>query len=253
MKIGFRIFPNRLWELKYCIKYNLEIEYRIDNDNIYEYGRKKLEKILNKYKISIASLHYPFRGENILLSHYYKSNRRKAIESIKKYLGLCESIKTKVMVIHDEVPLGGVELYEKSLREISEIAREKNIKIALENARTNPYFLLELLEYTGNLDNIGIAYDLGHANIQFGNKEVIPFIERAKEKIFHLHLHDNNGVYDEHKIPGQGIIDYPKVIEKLNSMLFKGYGILELSWSIETDYAIRKSLENLKKFGLCNS
>ncbi|HID27733.1 MAG TPA: sugar phosphate isomerase/epimerase, partial [Methanosarcinales archaeon] len=193
-----------------------------------------------RYKISIASLHYPLRGENIWLSH-----------SFEKYLGLCESIKTKVMVIHDEVPLGGVEPYGKSLREISEIARKKNIKIALENARTNPYFLLELLEYLGNPDNIGIAYDLGHANIQLGNKEVIPFIERAKEKIFHIHLHDNNGVYDEHKIPGQGIIDYPQVIEKLKN--FKGYGILELSWSIETDYAIRKSLENLKKFGLCNS
>ncbi|HID27644.1 MAG TPA: hypothetical protein EYP22_07500, partial [Methanosarcinales archaeon] len=80
MKLGFRIFPTRLWELEYCIKYNLEIEYRIDNDNLYEYGRKKLENILNRYKISIASLHYPLRGENIWLSH-----------SFEKYLGLCES------------------------------------------------------------------------------------------------------------------------------------------------------------------
>lgn len=251
MKLGLRIFPTRLWELKYCIKYNLEIEYRIDNDNFFEYGRDKLENILNKYKISIASLHYPIRGEDIWLSHSYKPNRIKAIEIFEKYLELCESIKTKVIVIHDEVPHGGVEPYVKSLIEISKIAREKNIKIALENARNNPYFLLELLEYSGNPDNIGIAYDLGHANIQLGTKEVIPFLEKAKEKIFHLHLHDNNGVYDEHKIPGQGIIDYPQVIKKLKN--FKGYGILELSWSIETDYAIIKSLENLKKFGLCNS
>jgi|GEM_PF-5821446 len=32
MNLAYRIFHNRLWEIEFCKKYSLGIEYRIDHD-----------------------------------------------------------------------------------------------------------------------------------------------------------------------------------------------------------------------------
>ena len=240
MNLAYRVFHNRLWEIEFCKKYSLGIEYRIDHDSLLEEGRKNA-RFLENLDLPKA-FHYPSWGDNIWLSHSIEENRKIAIEKFKGYLEICKLINAKVVVIHDEEPLGGIEPYIRSLREIVRISRRDGIKVAIENARTNPFFLLDLIS---GVEGVGLTLDLGHANIQLGGDGTLRFMEKAMERIIHLHVHDNHGIYDEHLVPGDGSLNYGEIMQKLKEINFDGMAVLELSWDIDPENGIRKSIEFL--------
>ncbi len=74
---------------------------------------------------------------------------------------------------------------------------------------------------------LGLALDLAHANLLPGR--IDPWIEAFPEKIFHLHISDNDGVLDRHLPVGDGIINFRDVFQKLDGIGFKGTGTLEVS------------------------
>ena len=74
----------------------------------------------------------------------------------------------------------------------------------------------------------GICFDVGHAYIQ---NEVDGFLENI-DKIYHVHIHDNNGRRDEHLILGEGAIDLLSIIEKLKKS-YTGMIIIESNTLVE--------------------
>jgi sugar phosphate isomerase/epimerase len=103
----------------------------------------------------------------------------------------------------------------ESVREIDEYARQKGVRIAVENnvlARhnvmngQNPYLLLCTAdEFQGLWDairsaNVGLLLDLGHLKVSshwlgFDRDE---FVSRMRDRVFAVHLHENNGLEDQH-------------------------------------------------------
>ncbi len=91
-----------------------------------------------------------------------------------------------------------------------------------------------------NRDNLGITLDCGHYHAGHQTKELpkdlVKYVYTFKDKIKHLHLHDNSGATDEHKQLGLGTInfrDYFKALEDCNfngtygsEVLFKDYAEL---------------------------
>lgn len=57
-----------------------------------------------------------------------------------------------------------------------------------------------------------MCLDVGHANV---SKNTHLFLPSLTHRIAALHLHDNNGTKDEHLIPGDGIIDFVKIMKEL--------------------------------------
>ncbi|MDE1466901.1 sugar phosphate isomerase/epimerase family protein [Aurantiacibacter sp. D1-12] len=108
------------------------------------------------------------------------------------------------------------EIFEESVRELSAYAKERGIRILIENNVVepgnlvdgkNPMLLLaeapEIVEFMERMadDNLGILVDLGHANVSSNSldfdrtefcKMVAPYTEA-------LHLSDNNGRRDSNK------------------------------------------------------
>ncbi len=60
---------------------------------------------------------------------------------------------------------------------------------------------------TEGIEGIGMTFDFGHANT-IG--KVNDFLHYAK-KADHIHIHDNNGMSDEHLALGEGTISWSKV------------------------------------------
>lgn len=96
-----------------------------------------------------------------------------------------------------------------SLRAIESHAEDLGIAAAIENMPGHTraflrspaeFFLLEELGF-----KLDITLDVGHANTTGNLKE---YIERLKPHIAHVHIHDNNGAYDEHLVAGKGTIDW---------------------------------------------
>ena len=125
----------------------------------------------------------------------------------------------------------------RSLDELLPVAERLGVTIAVENIwfpTSTPEKLLAIVRHFA-ADNLGICYDAGHANLMArdsGNEQAhpvdawkrfgpVPYDPQILEKLLpHIttcHLHDNNGVHDEHVLPGRGTVDWARVLGLLRS------------------------------------
>ena len=110
------------------------------------------------------------------------------------------------------------------LKKIIEKAKSYNIKIAFENNRLEGYleYIFDNLDY----DNIGICFDSGHFHCHFKDKFNW---DKFKNKIFIVHLHNNDQSFDMHLLPFDNIgnIDWLNLLTKLKCANYNGPIILE--------------------------
>lgn len=86
------------------------------------------------------------------------------------------------------------------------------------------------------LDNLDTEYkafclDTGHTNVAVGGGclPLPDFIRYFGSRIKMLHMHDNDGVNDQHLIPGLGYINWPAVFDALDEIGYDGYYNYELA------------------------
>lgn len=129
----------------------------------------------------------------------------------------------------------------RRLKEIASYAEELGVRIAFENTKVQGY--QEYVLSNIHNKNVGICFDIGHAHAHF--KDKFNF-ELFKDKIFAVHIHDNNGELDEHLIPFDGNIDYKYYLKKLKECNYNGPMTLELYY---TKYYLNTNLDSYYKKG----
>jgi len=72
---------------------------------------------------------------------------------------------------------------------------------------STPQALVELAEGT----DLGFCLDVGHANTM----GLLPEFMELKSRLANLHVHDNNGKFDEHLPIGDGTVDFDLVVREL--------------------------------------
>jgi sugar phosphate isomerase/epimerase len=73
---------------------------------------------------------------------------------------------------------------------------------------------------------VGLVFDSGHAALRGGDPLQVAWT--MLPRLLHTHLHDNHGIRDEHLTPGQGIIDWPSLLDLLRQGGYTGARLLEL-------------------------
>jgi sugar phosphate isomerase/epimerase len=81
-----------------------------------------------------------------------------------------------------------------------------------------------------NIDNknVGICFDSGHYHAFFNDE--LDF-SKHKDRIFALHLHDNDQSGDQHLIPFDGTLDWENVINNLKFNNYNGPITMEFVYS----------------------
>ena len=72
-----------------------------------------------------------------------------------------------------------------------------------------------------NHSNVGLLLDVYHMNIE--EKNICSSIKRAKNKLFHFHVAEN-----DRGIPGSGTLDFDSIFETLKEIDYSGYVTLEM-------------------------
>lgn len=98
----------------------------------------------------------------------------------------------------------------KRLEKMAELGQKLGVKIAVENL----YRKDELDYIFANIQNdfLGMCFDSGHENCLTPNQG---YLQKYPHKLFAVHLHDNNGLEDEHNKPFTGTVDWQKVASGL--------------------------------------
>jgi len=98
----------------------------------------------------------------------------------------------------------------RSLREIIKYAEKSDVKVMLENIPlSNGIHKVNEIKYIiDNVPSLFVHLDVAHAFTSGGMESVTEYINTFRDKIIHIHWHDNHGSRDEHLPIGEGLIDH---------------------------------------------
>ena len=142
----------------------------------------------------------------------------------------------------------------ESLDTICGYAAQCGLRIAVEpadkyetdliNTTAEAMKLIEELEH----ENLGVLLDNGHAHVV--GESIDQAVRRLGDRLFHVHVDDNNGLRDQHLVPGNGDFDFASFITALREVGYDGYLAAELGWdyTLDPDSAARLTIQRLHHF-----
>lgn len=191
-------------------------------------------------------------GLNVIFAHLGYQNindlwierETNIVDRYKNDIKICHDNNIPMVVMHltskSEAPMYN-EVGLKRLREICDYAKSINVKVAFENTKIKGY-LDYVIENIKN-DNVGICFDSGHYHAHFNDD--LDF-NKFKNRIFAIHLHDNDQSGDQHLLPFDGTINWSDTINKLKESNYDGPINLEIHY--HRDY-INMSLDEFYEKG----
>ncbi len=217
-------------------------------------------KRLKNYEFPIL-IHAP---QNISLFNLSKKALDGTLEQIYEIIDFAQEISARTITLHLGsaflISIGGKMLWthhimsqkfastlEYALLKLIEYANQK-VFLCIENTSGFRYEISQsIMTKLLSTQNVHLTWDIGHTHI-LKNKQSVSnannstkvyspasSIKREEEEKFFLkflnkvrevHLHDNNGIWDEHGIIGTGTIDFKHYFEMLKSI--DPYFILEI-------------------------
>ena len=179
--------------------------------------------------LNVIFAHLGYQGINNLWLDNEIGNS--LVERYKNDIRICKENNIPMIVMHltskSEAPQYN-EVGLNRLKEIVDYAKELDIKVAFENTKIKGY-----LDYViDNIDNenVGICFDSGHFHVHFDDD--LDF-DKFKNRIFAVHLHDNDKSDDLHLMPFDGTLNWKEVINNLKKSNYNGPITMELCYRYE--------------------
>jgi sugar phosphate isomerase/epimerase len=183
--------------------------------------------------LKLHSLHSPMYTDEIwgrsgpqsviTITETKKAKRLEMVDEIKRALEVAEVIPFRYLIQHigvsgEEFDMRKFDAAFSALEEISLFARQRGVKVLLENIPNELSSAERLLQFE-ELTHLGLDYvfDTGHAHM---NEGVEAAFDLLKDRIRSTHIHDNDGKSDTHIFPivgSGGTIDWKNTMQLLRS------------------------------------
>lgn len=212
----------------------------------------------------LQSLHTPFcmdyqaraSREWLSIADPERLRRQKAVDEIRRSLEFSERVSFPFAVVHmgapeDRFSHRHLDAIYHSLETLLPFAEARSVTLALENIPNELSTVEGMRRFLedAQLGKVGICFDSGHSHLQADPQAEI----RAGEgRIVTTHLHDNHRKKDEHLLPFDGDIDWPKVLEAFEAVQYSGNLTLELKAGNRPPEAVMKlARERFDRFAKC--
>lgn len=208
-------------------------EVLVEGEHTIEKVEPVMAEAAHSYDVSFQ-VHGPMSDVNI--GSVYERMRLAAVDDIVRTAEFCRRQNIQVLTIHPGFFQGiafldrpsVVSQMKKSLKSISEAAAESSVTIALENMPkginatcTTAAELIEVLEGT----ELGVCFDMGHANTAGQVDALLEHVDMFRN----VHLHNNDGSWDQHDRVDQGSADLPRIMASMDRGGYDGNLIIESS------------------------
>ncbi len=192
-----------------------------------------LSGLLIERDIRVASVHAPvYRSiEDALAGHWLSltnedhDGRDQALLETEKVIRFARRLGAERVILHPGEagdPWDAVtrERFQGSLDRLMRTAEKEEIWLALENITSELSVTEHLMVMLDQYDpeRVGVCLDLGHLNL---NEEPVRAIKCCGPRLGTIHVHDNDGQWDAHFVPGRGNMDWVAIVSALRE---EGYG-----------------------------
>jgi len=239
------------YSMDYIERYKLIKEAGFDNVLLWwgdEYttdyidDKNLLPEMARNAGLEIENVHAPFDNTN-----YIWTDSVNAEDIVNRYVQCiidCSRHNIPAVVIHltnGYTPPPPTDLGLDRIKYLVELAEQKGVNIALENLKRPDY--LQFVFDNIQSGRLGFCYDSGHENCYTKGTDLLSLYGN---KLIALHLHDNDGTDDQHRIPGEGTIDWDSVVKKIKSTNYSGSVSLEITNEFSELYSNISAQEFLK-------
>lgn len=196
-------------------------------DKDYPISQLQQVNLCKELGLNIEFAHLGYQNIN----HIWLDDGEYFVDRYKKDILDCHNLGIDFVVMHACAKWDAPEINELGLnrfKQIVEYANTLGVKVAIENTKVTKHldYLLENIDF----DNLGVCFDAGHYHCNQKDKWDVT---KHKDRIFCVHLHDNDGENDQHLLPFDGSIDWNKTFEILRDLNYYGPITMELCYRNE--------------------
>lgn len=164
------------------------------------------------------------------------------IERYMNDITICKKNGIDLVIIHPTFQYEKQDLSEIGINRIKRLiehAESIDVKVAYENVELSGY--LDYIVDNINSNNLGVCFDSGHCHLFYDDEFDV---NKFKNKVFAIHLHDNFKTKDDHNLPFDGTVDWKNTIKKIVDMNYNGYIVIESGYN---NYYSNLSLDDYYK------
>ena len=177
--------------------------------------------LARRYGLAVENVHLPYITSNELWTG--GAYETLLLEGIRH----CAEQDVPVLVAHvseGEAPPPPTQRGIDTLLRAAELCQRLNVRLALENVRQTHHVETALARVDSPM--VGLCYDIGHARLICGRDHSL--LSRYANRLMALHLHDNDGSADQHRLPFEGDVDWLSFSAHLSQSSYHGALTLEV-------------------------
>ncbi|MBO7149805.1 MAG: sugar phosphate isomerase/epimerase [Clostridia bacterium] len=209
---------------------------------------KQALKLVKKHKLNITSVHFPFNAMWIDLATEYQADRKEIVKWIANFFKYFDKYDIKAYVFHPGGNSISENEWEKSMEYLcsaaEDLAKLTKVPICIENMvlgrMTNT--IDKIVAFAEKAPNAYVVLDTNHYLTERPEDAILRLGNRIKA----LHISDNNFVVEQHKMPGDGLNDWNKIIGALETIGYDGMFNYEVNMN-HKGYTCEGIVENYNK------
>lgn len=207
--------------------------FRFDDPGAVADARRSLDE----RRLRVHSLHAPF-GHELNLTGTDAELRRYTLERLTLAADALQALGGRLYVIHpggedqrwvwerqerlDLSVMGLTRVWEECRRRDLTLIVETPLPHLLGGQMEDLSWIMERLPDEG----VGMCLDTSHTAL---GGCLFEAIERFGRRLLHVQASDNRGHTDDHLVPGEGVIDWPRVLSSLERVGYDGVFMLEVT------------------------
>lgn len=225
-----------------CLDYNMantkKEPYTLNDEDFTAFLAKE-RALADAAGITVWQVHGPWEGD---FTDKTPELREERMEKMSRSIRGAKILGAKYWVIHPIMPHGVYDLDSghaedthrinlEFFKRLVKVAREEDVTICLENmpfprfSITTPDDIMNIVSEI-NDDHFMMCLDTGHANM-FKEHSPAATMRKYNQFIKVMHVHDNAGTRDDHRLPYYGTVDWNDFKASLKECAFEGVFSLE--------------------------
>jgi sugar phosphate isomerase/epimerase len=188
---------------------------------------------LRMYGLRLLDLHAS-RGGNDGWGSPQVRTRLAGVALVRNRIAMASALGSDVIILHLPRAVGTHprrlnrtwDSVVRSLDALAPFAREHGVRIALENMARDDFAMIQRLLALYDADFLGLCYDAGHGNIDGTG---LHHLWALRDRLISVHLHDNDGTSDQHRLPFTGSIDWTRLAAIVAASSYRKCISLEVS------------------------
>ncbi len=193
-----------------------------DTDLVYSPERvREIANELLDLGLSVNNLHAS-EGKETSWGSEGREHREKGVLLVKNRMGMAAELGADTVILHASVGRSQ-EAQRRSLEELLPFAERIGVRIALENLPGQGFSRALPLVREFRHEMLGYCLDTGHAvlNDPEGFDDLAE-VEANPTKLYALHLQDNDGSGDQHRLPFTGRVPWKRVARMIAAAPYSG-------------------------------